>query len=43
MNFPQLTTERLLLTQLTQDDAAGILELFSNPQVIEYYDLFRAC
>ncbi|WP_448555835.1 GNAT family N-acetyltransferase [Thalassotalea montiporae] len=39
MNFPQLATERLLLTQLTQDDAAAILELFSNPQVIEYYDL----
>lgn len=39
MTFPQLTTERLLLTQLTQEDANDILALFSNPQVIEYYDL----
>ncbi|SNY42615.1 ribosomal-protein-alanine N-acetyltransferase [Arsukibacterium tuosuense] len=39
MTFPALKTERLLLSELQDDDKAEIFELFSNPSVVEYYDL----
>jgi ribosomal-protein-alanine N-acetyltransferase len=39
MAFPLLETERLLLTELHVDDAASLFNLFSNPAVVEYYDL----
>jgi ribosomal-protein-alanine N-acetyltransferase len=39
MLFPDLETPRLKLTQLSQNDAASILTLFSNEAVIKYYDL----
>ena len=39
MTFPALETERLLLTELQDDDEAEIFTLFSNPSVVEYYDL----
>jgi len=39
MVFPSLETERLLLTELRVDDEADLFNLFSNPSVVEYYDL----
>lgn len=39
MAFPSLETERLLLTELRADDEAALFNLFSNPSVVEYYDL----
>lgn len=39
MAFPSLETERLLLTELRVDDEADLFSLFSNPSVVEYYDL----
>ena len=39
MTFPFLETERLLLTELHADDQASIFHLFSNPAVLEFYDL----
>lgn len=34
-----LQTERLILNSFERDDAAFVLELFSNAQVLEFYDL----
>ncbi|MBU2115091.1 MAG: GNAT family N-acetyltransferase [Gammaproteobacteria bacterium] len=39
MVFPSLETDRLLLTDLRVDDEADMFSLFSNPSVVEYYDL----
>ncbi|WP_448569274.1 GNAT family N-acetyltransferase [Thalassotalea ganghwensis] len=39
MQFPQLETSRLQLTQLTRGDAADVLTLFSQSSVVKYYDL----
>jgi [ribosomal protein S5]-alanine N-acetyltransferase len=39
LTFPALETERLLLTELQDDDEPEIFTLFSNPSVVEYYDL----
>lgn len=36
--FPELETDRLLLTQMQVSDAADVLELFSSQQVVEYFD-----
>jgi ribosomal-protein-alanine N-acetyltransferase len=38
LDFPNLETERLRLTQLTTNDVASIFELFSDPKVIQFYD-----
>ncbi|SEM60099.1 GNAT family N-acetyltransferase [Paenibacillus sp. OV219] len=35
--FPQLETERLILRELTQADAADVFACFSNAQVTRYY------
>lgn len=35
--FPILETERLLLREITQDDAAGVFACFSNDNVTRYY------
>ena len=35
--FPTLETERLLLREITQNDAAGIFACFSNDNVTRYY------
>lgn len=35
--FPILETERLLLREITQDDAEGIFAFFSNDNVTRYY------
>ena len=43
MLFPALHTERLLLTALQPDDEQSIFTLFSNPVVVEYYDLDAFC
>lgn len=39
MEFPEIETNRLVLTEIKPDDAAAIYELFSNKLVVEYYDL----
>lgn len=39
MVFPSLETDRLLLTELRVDDEVELFNLFSNPSVVEYYDL----
>ncbi|MCL1677041.1 GNAT family N-acetyltransferase [Elizabethkingia meningoseptica] len=40
MSFPVIETERLILRQLTQDDAADMFEYFSKDEVTIYYDLY---
>lgn len=39
MWFPELSTSRLNLVMLTDQDSEDIFRLFSNEKVIEYYDL----
>ena len=39
MLFPALETKRLLLAELQPADEKAIFALFSNPSVVEYYDL----
>lgn len=39
MDFPELTTERLLLTKITSSDSESLYNLFSNPEVVKFYDL----
>ena len=39
MDFPDLTTSRLLLTRITSADCESLYNLFSNPEVVKFYDL----
>lgn len=39
MKFPTLKTKRLLLNELCIDDTDSIYEIFSNEEVVKYYDL----
>lgn len=39
MTFPSLETERLLLTELGMEDVTALFHVFSNPVVVEYYDV----
>jgi ribosomal-protein-alanine N-acetyltransferase len=39
MAFPQRETPRLLLTPITSIDLDALYQLFSNPDVVKYYDL----
>lgn len=39
MRFPELSSSRLNLVMLTDQDSEDIFRLFSNEKVIEYYDL----
>ena len=39
MDFPELTTARLLLTKITSSDSESLYNLFSNPDVVKFYDL----
>ena len=39
MNFPELNTERLILSEIVESDSEAIFGLFSNEAVIKYYDL----
>jgi ribosomal-protein-alanine N-acetyltransferase len=34
--FPQITTERLILKEIKQEDAASIYKILSNPDVVKY-------
>jgi ribosomal-protein-alanine N-acetyltransferase len=35
--FPRLETDRFALREITEDDAGALFEIFSNPDVIEYW------
>ncbi|MCU0498535.1 MAG: GNAT family N-acetyltransferase [Anaerolineae bacterium] len=37
--FPSLETPRLVLRALRQEDRLAIFQLFSSPEVVQYYDL----
>lgn len=39
MSFPILTTPRLILTKIEEDDTKRLFELFSDKTVVKYYDL----
>nr|MBS0019328.1 GNAT family N-acetyltransferase [Gammaproteobacteria bacterium] len=39
MNFPEIATERLLLTRICTGDSPHIYRLFADSRVVEYYDL----
>ncbi len=39
MDFPALSTKRLVLTEIKFSDLDAIFRLFSNPQVVKFYDL----
>ncbi len=39
LEFPEIETKRLVLTEIQPDDVAAIFDLFSNKLVVEYYDL----
>ena len=39
MSFPEFTTNRLRLTEITSSDVESIFELFSTPDVVKFYDL----
>ncbi len=38
-SFPELATERLLLRALRQEDAARLLEIYGDEEVVLFYDL----
>jgi [ribosomal protein S5]-alanine N-acetyltransferase len=35
-SYPTLTTKRLILRQITRDDADGMMAIFSSPEVLRY-------
>jgi [ribosomal protein S5]-alanine N-acetyltransferase len=39
MEFPELATTRLILTKITASDCESLHNLFSNPEVVKFYDL----
>ena len=39
LQFPELETPRLKLTQLTAGDTDSVFDLFSDELVVKYYDL----
>ncbi|MFC4409693.1 GNAT family N-acetyltransferase [Chungangia koreensis] len=39
MSFPQLETARLLLTEVNEENASSMFEIFSNPDVVKYYGM----
>ena len=43
MDFPVLKTERLILNRLSEADVDDIFELFSDHEVVAYYDLEALC
>jgi ribosomal-protein-alanine N-acetyltransferase len=36
--FPTLHTERLILKEIEQDDAEGLFQMRSNPEIMRYID-----
>ncbi len=41
LKFPTLETSRLLLNRLTTDDREPLFAMFSDPKIIEHYDVER--
>ena len=41
LKFPIIETPRLLLNRLTTDDREPLFAIFSDPQIIEHYDVER--
>jgi len=39
VNFPELETSRLMLTKLSTDDSQALLRIFSDEDVIKFYDI----
>lgn len=39
VSFPTIETHRLKLTSFSEDDSTALLSLFSDPDVVKYYDL----
>jgi len=39
MNFPEFSTTRLILTKIIATDSESLYRLFSNPEVVRFYDL----
>lgn len=39
MDFPEINTDRLVLREIGFEDQDGIFEIFSNENVVKYYDL----
>lgn len=37
--FPDIETPRLLLRELRREDAEAVFRLFSDPEVMRYYDM----
>ena len=38
-DFPELETDRLVLKELTQSNTQDLLEIFSDPEVMKYYNM----
>ena len=41
LEFPMIETQRLLLNKLTKHDREPLLAIFSDPKIIEHYDVAR--
>jgi ribosomal-protein-alanine N-acetyltransferase len=39
VNFPQLETSRLMLTRLSTDDSKALFTIFSDEDVVKFYDI----
>ncbi|PLT31903.1 GNAT family N-acetyltransferase [Peribacillus deserti] len=39
MNFPELNTQRLILKEITEEDAQRLYEIFSSQEVTRYYGM----
>jgi len=39
MQFPQFETPRLRLTQLSDSDSSALYQIFSDPEVVNFYDI----
>ena len=39
MEFPQLQTHRLILNQISEEDTEAVFNIFSDSDVVKYYDL----
>jgi hypothetical protein len=41
LEFPMIETQRLLLNKLTMHDREPLFAIFSDPKIIEHYDVER--
>ena len=41
LDFPNIETPRLVLNRLTEDDRESLFAIFSDPKIIEHYDVER--